>query len=150
MLPHSYRDVLCYLIWRGHFWHPIWIFATFWISPALWRFSPKSPISPKSPVSKGPLTVSNSNRHFRHCMDFITVPRPPSYVYLIPSYQACLVFACTWSLAFLFLILPARKSSPSYNRPYCTLGAVYWWPFSFHLRHVRPCSRCGLHTHSLR
>ena len=52
-------------------------FATFWISPALWRFLPKSPISPKSTASKGPLLASNANRqklaifcHFRHCMHF--------------------------------------------------------------------------------
>ena len=91
MLPQNYRNVLSYLIWGGHFWHPIWIFATFCIPPALWRFSPKSPISlqspfspklpvtkgpggfsplspalwrfsPKSPISKGPLLVSNSSR----------------------------------------------------------------------------------------
>ena len=55
MLPHTYRDVFSYIIWRGHFWHPIW-FGTFWISPTLWGFSPispKSPFSPKSPVSNG-------------------------------------------------------------------------------------------------
>ena len=56
------RDVFSYIIWRGHFWHPIWIFSKFWISQALWGFSSKSPISPKSPVSKGPLLASNSNR----------------------------------------------------------------------------------------
>ena len=39
MLPHIYSYVFSYLIWRDHFWHPIWIFATFWILPALWRFS---------------------------------------------------------------------------------------------------------------
>ena len=76
------RDVFSYIIWRGHFWHPIWIFAKFWISQALWRFSSKSPISPKSPVPKGPLLASNSNRqrlaifrhfcHFRHCIHFWT------------------------------------------------------------------------------
>ena len=76
------RDIFSYIIWRGHFWHPIWIFAKFWISQALWRFSSKSPISPKSPVSKGPLLASNSNRqrlaifrhfsHFRHCIHFWT------------------------------------------------------------------------------
>ena len=84
MLPHSYKDLFSYLFWRGHFWHPIWIFCC--ISPALWRFLPKSPeagdfspvspfsplhagrflpkspISPKSLASKGPLLASNSNR----------------------------------------------------------------------------------------
>ena len=40
MLPHTCRDVFSYIIWRGHFWHPIWIFAKFWISPALWGVSP--------------------------------------------------------------------------------------------------------------
>ena len=38
MLPHSYRNLFSYIIWRGNFWHPIWIFATFWISVSLWRF----------------------------------------------------------------------------------------------------------------
>ena len=79
------RDVFSYIIWRGHFWHPIWIFAKFWISQALWRFSSKSPILPKSPVSKGPLLASNSNRqrlaifrhfcHFRHCIHFLDMRR---------------------------------------------------------------------------
>ena len=79
LLPHSYKDLFNYLLWRGLFWHTIWIFCH--ISPALWRFlpkspiSPKSPFSPKSPASKGPLLASNSNRQrlvifrqFRHCM----------------------------------------------------------------------------------
>ena len=70
------RDVFSYIIWRGHFWHPIWIFAKFWISQALWRFSSKSPISLKSPVSKGPLLASSSNRQrlaiFRHFCHFWT------------------------------------------------------------------------------
>ena len=40
MLPHNYRDLFSYLIWRDHFWRPIWMFATFWILPALcWFFS---------------------------------------------------------------------------------------------------------------
>ena len=77
MLPHTYMDVFSYIIWRGHFWHPIWIFATFWISPALWGFSPispKSPFSPKSPVFQWAGTFSpfslalwrfSQNLHFR-------------------------------------------------------------------------------------
>lgn len=45
------------------FWHPVWIFAIFWILPVLWRFFancakfaifPNLPFSPKSPLSKGP------------------------------------------------------------------------------------------------
>jgi len=27
MLPHSYKELFSYLLWRGHFWHPIWIFC---------------------------------------------------------------------------------------------------------------------------
>ena len=26
LLPHRYKDLLSCLLWRGHFWHPIWIF----------------------------------------------------------------------------------------------------------------------------
>ena len=79
MLPHSYRDLFSYLIWRGNFWHSIWIFATFWTLGVLWRFFTVCatlqgawrflanfcqivPVSLKSPPSKGPLLESNLSR----------------------------------------------------------------------------------------
>ena len=115
---YALRDVFSYIIWRGHFWHPIWIFAKFWISQALWRFSskspisPKSPFSPKSPVSKGPLLASNSNRqrlaifrhfcHFRHCILFWTWMETYMEYFdkyaVLRSHWKCVVFHCfSWN-----------------------------------------------------